>query len=341
MKLKSIIYLAVGLNLELISVYFLFSPYSSSQRVLDFILVHACAALCAALALRWLVPKRLRHTPWRAMLFLYSISFFIPLVGILGLMLFTLPALHKSGARGPRVPWSITDIPELPAQPFKVSAQPIYIAVGLAGVLRHSDDDAQRLHAVMATRQMPNRQAIPILNIALKDTADDVRLLAYSMLDGKEREISTRIKEISEDLSRAGTNERSDIQRRLAQQYWELAYLGLAQGEVLTHVLSEAEKYLRRSFKREPNNTGAHRLLGRVLMHQGRDGDAREAFARALELGLPQDVVSPYLAELAFRAHRFGEVRQHLKSISAMARERSPLAELTAWWLSPESESHL
>ncbi|MGZ0843230.1 HEAT repeat domain-containing protein, partial [Klebsiella pneumoniae subsp. pneumoniae] len=60
-------------------------------------------------------------------------------------------------------------------------------------VLRHAPDPNQRLTAIFATRRMPGKEAIPILKLALRDPADDVRLLAYSMLDQKESRINQRI----------------------------------------------------------------------------------------------------------------------------------------------------
>ena len=100
---------------------------------------------------------------------------------------------------------------------------------GLQDVLRHAPDTEKRMAALFATRRMPPREAIPILKLALRDPADDVRLLAYSMLDKQESEINLRIEAALRQLAAEGAH-RTALHDALARWYWELAYLGLAQG---------------------------------------------------------------------------------------------------------------
>jgi hypothetical protein len=202
-------------------------------------------------------------------------------------------------------------------------------------VLRHSEDPALRLKAVMASRQMPDRLAIPILDIALKDQVDDVRLLAYSMLDGKERVIFDRIKDLSrklDDLGEGARRERAFIRLRLAQEYWELAYLGLAHGKVLLHVLSQAEEHLQAVLEIDAADAGALLLLGRVHLKRGETVEAAARLRQARDAGMPGEVVAPYLAEVAFLSRDFDGVRRHLGKLSPSAATKSPMAEVVRWW---------
>ncbi|MFO6383442.1 HEAT repeat domain-containing protein, partial [Pseudomonas aeruginosa] len=81
----------------------------------------------------------------------------------------------------------------LPFRPKEKRLDMMFSDGGLQDVLRHAPDPNQRLTAIFATRRMPGKEAIPILKLALRDPADDVRLLAYSMLDQKESRINQRI----------------------------------------------------------------------------------------------------------------------------------------------------
>ena len=77
-------------------------------------------------------------------------------------------------------------LPELPFRPQERDKELMFNDGGLQDVLRHAPDTEKRMAALFATRRMPPREAIPILKLALRDPADDVRLLAYSMLDKRE-----------------------------------------------------------------------------------------------------------------------------------------------------------
>ena len=326
--------LVPGVFLEAAVVAALLVSRDPMERLPLLAVSHAVACFLVALCARSWIPAALRGSPWRALALLLLLCLFLPGIGMAGVLLLLLPALHRAG-KEEELPWGPTEFPDLPTAPFRVSAQPIYIAVGLVGVLRHSPDPSLRLKAVMASRQMPDRLAIPILDIALKDQVDDVRLLAYSMLDGKERVIFERIKGLDRklaDLGGGADRERAFIRLRLAQEYWELAYLGLAHGKVLLHVLSQAEQHLQATLAIEPTNPSALLLLGRVHLKRGEAGEAAARFRKARDAGMPGEVVAPYLAEVAFMSRDFDGVRRHLGQLSTSASTKSPMAEVVRFW---------
>ena len=198
--------------------------------------------------------------------------FFLPLLGALGLALgLVVPMLlpHKHRQEAPLV---MTHIPDLPYRPLIVSSQPIYGVVGLVGVIRHAAETAARVRAVMATRQLSDQYAVPILQVALRDPVDDVRLLAYALLDGKERTIYGNIKELNGRLAEAPKAAHGGLHKRLAQEHWELVYLGLAQGEVLAHVLTGGLKHAHQAAEELPTDAGLCFLLG---PHEGLPGPPR------------------------------------------------------------------
>jgi hypothetical protein len=91
------------------------------------------------------------------------------------------------------------------------------------------------MKALLALQNVPTRQSSGILREALADSADDLRLLAYGMLDAREQQLTHRIEQALQRHrnGRAGTDEaRYLAARELAELYWELVYQELVQGDM-------------------------------------------------------------------------------------------------------------
>lgn len=304
-----------------------------SLQAAAFAVPHAGASALLAVVLQRLLPAHYREPRLAGWFCLFSVGFFIPFLGALGLFTTTLLALYLPRRRR-TVPWQTIHIPGLPYRPLLIAPQPLYGEGGIAGVLRNAADPDKRLQAVMATRQMSDAAAIPILRLALKDSTDEVRLLAYAMLSGKEQAITARIKE---QLSRLDAEQdslaRAQIHQRIATDYWEIAYLGLAEGEVLIHALHTARRYAEWALEKQPDGAGLHFLLGRILLRQGHVAQAHTAFVQAQTLGLPEVELLPYLAEIAFRQRRFHDVRALLRGLDPLARTHPALSGIADYWL--------
>ncbi|MBI2779152.1 MAG: hypothetical protein HYX62_05120 [Gammaproteobacteria bacterium] len=330
MDYKWLISMAVAL--ELASWGTVAAPWHPALQAISFAMPHAGASALLAVVLQRLLPTPYREPRSTGLLCLFSIGFFIPFLGALGLFTTTLLALYLP-KRTRIAPWEVTQFPDLPYRPLVISPQPLYGEGGLAAVLRHAADPDKRHQAVMATRHMRDQEAIPILRLALKDAVDDVRLLAYSMLSGKEQVINARIKEqLSRLQQEADAALRTQLHHHIAQDYWELAYLGLAEGEVLIHVLNTAREHVEAALELRTDAPGLHFLRGRILLHQGHIKGARDAFTKAQSVGLPAVEVLPYLAEVAFRERRFQDVRAALRALDPLARTHPTLSGVADYW---------
>ena len=178
---------SLGVMLEASSWSSLWVDLPPGQAFVLYVIAHGMASgmLCAGVWM--LLPARYRQPmPWSP-LFLFSLVFFIPVVGALGVACVIFPALYWPRPREQQA-WQALGIPKLPfrSQPLH---SPMFRDGGLQDVLRHAPDPDLRLSALLSTRRMPGRDAIPILKLALADPSDDVRLLAYSMLDKQENDI--------------------------------------------------------------------------------------------------------------------------------------------------------
>ncbi len=323
---------SAAVGLELASWGAIAAAWHPAAQLIVFTLLHAGASALFAIALQRLLPAPYREPRINGLLCLFSIGFFIPFLGALGLFTTTLLALHLP-KRLRNTPWEVTQFPPLPYRPLIVSPQPMYSEGGMTAVLRHVANPDKRHQAVMATRHMRDQEAIPILRLALKDAVDDVRLLAYSMLSSKEQVINARLKKrLSQLPQEKNPAHLTSLHHHIAQDYWELAWLGLAEGEVLAHVMTTARKHVDIALMQQTDAAGLHFLRGCILLRQGDIKNACSAFSKAQAAGLPEVEVLPYLAEAAFRERRFHDVRKLLNALDPLARTHPTLSGVADYW---------
>lgn len=304
----------LALALETAGVTGLLSPTAGNLELAAYLVAHAIACALLTLILLPLMPSRYRGQPIITGVFLFTLQFAIPFIGSVGLVLGMLLALYLP--RSSRdIPWQEVDIPELPFQPIDMDLKVVYSQGGLRQVLREATDTDKRLKALMATRQMNERDAIEILREALKDHSDDVRLLAYSMLEQKEKTLAQRAGALQQSLQIADDLDGVSLQRRLAQVWWEMAYLGLAQGGLRQYYLNSAGKLLQGLVARRSLHND-WRLLGRVELALGNIDNAEDAFRSALAGGSAPELIMPYLGEIAYLRRDFDQVRRHLSACS-------------------------
>lgn len=221
-------------------------------------------------------------------------------------------------------------MPELPFQPVDMDQQIIYSEGGLRQILHEAGSIDKRLKALLATRQMADRDAVELLQEALKDPADDVRLLAYSMLEQKEKALASQARRLQVAIEDPDSENPLLLKRRLAQVWWEMAYLGLAQGSLRSYYLDSA----RRLLLELTDALAMHndwRLLGRIELALGNIIAARSAFDHALERGAPQELILPYQAEVAFLERDFQRVRFCLASLTHFRPNQNVRAVIEGW----------
>jgi hypothetical protein len=301
------------------------------QAALLYASAHGLGSAMLAAGIWLLLPRRYRYPfPWSP-LFIFSVSFFIPLIGMIGVALALFPALYLPRKRQTQ-PWEATAVPELPFKPRERKQELMFSDGGLQDVLRHARDPDQRLTAIFATRRMRSKEAIPILKLALRDPSDDVRLLAYSMLDQRESRINQRIEHALADMENVSTDRKFALHAQLARWYWELAYVGLAQGSVLDHVLQQAWGHVTSALV--GNTSGElHLLAGRIAMEQGNLDEAMAQFDLSAQTGMDAVQLAPYRAEIAFLRQRYEEIPQMLATMPAELLQRPPFAALARYWL--------
>jgi len=296
-----------------------------------FLVLHLAAAMSTALVLFRLFPRPYRRPRRRSAVTLFVLCASIPVFGIPGLLFGILAALYLPRRESPS-PFVTVEIPELPFRPLAVSEQPLYGSGGLIGILRNAPDPEKRIQAVMATRQLRDQDAVPILRVALRDPEDDVRLLAYSLLDGKEQRINEQIRRLLDELATASGQRAGLLHRQVANQYWELAYLGLASGDVYEHVLQQVLEHGDAAIAQLGREQGLLYQRGRVLLKLGRGDEAEAAFREALERGMGEADVLPYLAETAYLRRDWAAVQACLQRLEPQVLAEPPLSLVARFW---------
>lgn len=295
-------------SFEMGSIVVLFSSTTSDLALAGYFAAHAAGSALIALALLPVIPRRYAHPRRWLLAFLFAFNFFVPIAGlvcVIGGLAFSLALPRRTAAetygkvQAPR----FTTHRNAEGTGFRGGQVRAQLANESAPV-------ATRLTALAAVQNTPARMTGGILRDLLADPVDDIRLLAYGMLDGKEKAITSKILAAREAL--AILSEPADIRttnKQVAEYYWELVYQNLVQGDMQKFAAGEAGRHARAALAIDADDAGLWFMLGRLGLAIEALADADVAFERARAQGYPRERMLPYLAELLFRQRRYSEVR--------------------------------
>ncbi|MCZ8094588.1 MAG: hypothetical protein O9331_13995 [Acidovorax sp.] len=302
----------------------------SDAALLSYLLAHAGACVLLALfTLPLLTAEQSR--PRLPMLALMAVcSYAVPIAGFVGVLIGTLVLRFYRAAR-PQEDFESIHLPEFDLHQRMKSG---FRQTGLRAVLGNSEVPVRsRMRAMVALQHMSGRISSPLLRNVLNDSSEDLRLLAYGMLDALERNISRSIDQELSTLRTAQAEEGANplgptglqAAEKLSALYWELVYQNLAQGDMRECAIRESLRYGEQVLAQQPHQAQHHLRRGLLLHALGQLDDAEEAYVQAQQLGLPATRVLPYLAELSFAQRDFEKTRQLMQQLdewSALPRLR-------------------
>lgn len=318
--------------------YLLIEPIGNENSLFQYIVGHCIASIIMSVVLLKLLPNRYRN-PWRnSFVFLFTLQFFLPVIGTIGVSLGILLAMLLPHGKREQL-WSEISIPDLPFKPQEIDLQPLYSQGGLRQIIKAAGSSDKRLKAVMATKQMNKRDAIVILQNALMDKVDDIRLLAYSMLDSMEKNISEKINSDLESLKTATKTQAFTLKKSLSENYWEMSYLGLAKGGVRLHFLNRSKQLLDELISENIEKNGdILKIKGRIHLALEEYQPAIDAFKQSLETGMPKTQVIPYLAEAVFYSGDYQQLRLLLAEYTKHMTTIDAFTPVLNYWQSPITE---
>jgi predicted Zn-dependent protease len=169
---------------------------------------------------------------------------------------------------------------------------------------------------LIALQGMRPKVAIPLLQGLLADPSEDIRLLAYSMMDAWEKDITQRLQAaqamLAPDQAETSKLSKAEIKsnklnayRRLAELYWEQVDSGLARGDLRTFALHQAKHNCEKALWINTQQAGLWLLYSVVLIDLKQNKAANRALRLAFKAGAGEAQVYPRLARLAFEAGNF------------------------------------
>jgi polysaccharide biosynthesis protein PelE len=290
--------------------------------------LHLASASLAALAALLQVPANARQPK----LLTWGLSFLLCLsVPMLGTLLtlsaqigFAFRTKHKVE------PILAVDEPEFSVQ--RASAQQRRKVSARVNVMDTSLSAGDRINAQLALQDAPGKISADLLRSLLTDSVEDIRLLAYGLLDGKEKKISQRILKEQEQLKT--TDEPQEVyaaHRRLAELNWELIYQRMVQGDMRRYSGDQSLEHARQALEIRPDDAGLWFMCARVLLSQDRPDAAEHALKHARDLGMPDVQLLPYYAEMAFERRDLKQVELNLSRLKEKPSSKS-LGAVYEYW---------
>ena len=321
-----------GIAAQIAAVAMALHAGNSLALLLSCLMLQGTAAALIGLAAWRLLPRRYRVPFVWTYGYLAALCFFVPVAG--GLLVLGSLLLAKLFPK-PEDDKDIADV----GLPVFVAHLISRVTHGGGARLRAqlSNERApvqSRMTALVAMQSMPTRTASPVLRDLLADPVDDIRLLAYGMLDNAEKVLTQKILAELPRLEEATTPEaRYEINKRLADLYWELIYQNLVQGDVYRYTAEQVERYASAALDIQPDNAALWYMRGRLALSRREPDVAESHLRRAESLGFPRDRLLPPLAEACYLRRDYAGARAALAQFSS----RSPLPllrPLLRYWTS-------
>ena len=193
-----------------------------------------------------------------------------------------------------------------------------------------------RLRVLVALQSMEPKAAVPLLISLLSDPSEDIRLLAYSMVDSWEKDLVQKIKLGDADLEKAResgvlTTVVNSL-RRLAELHWTQADTGLARGDLRRFALEHAQKYCEQVQSLDIKAPGIWALYARILVELGHLEAAVKAVKMARRLRLPMADAFSLMAQIAYAQGNYTAVRRYASMLPDDGLLPSSVMRSAAFW---------
>lgn len=275
---------------------------------------------------------------WSTVALFSGLAMFIPALGAVSVLMIVALA-HRIGCRKTQgaIGHVETRHERSPHRPSGSAVNPDFHGQ----VMTASVPIPTRLKTLGKLQALGYRPITTLFHQALQDDIEEIRLVAFGILEKKEHSIQAKInRELDRYRRSDDEQERAAHARVLAASFWELVYEQLVQGDVAVHVLSQARDYAYRVLSVNERDAGMWALLGQIAMQRGEWEEARTALLLAKGYGIAESRVVPYLAELAFIEKDFDGVRSYV--MDAPFLENAPLLHsvVTYWSQGSAERSH-
>jgi hypothetical protein len=142
----------------------------------------------------------------------------------------------------------------------------------------------------------------------LSDNSDETRLYAFALVSSFEKRLNDRITELHQKIRSANESRVEKYNFELANTYWQFIFHGVADEQLAGFYTKKIEDIL----KDIKSNPSAFILLGKIHIFNREYIPAQTAFLKAIELGVPKEAMSTFLAEIKFGLKKYNEVADYI-----------------------------
>jgi len=300
--------------------------------------LHAVASALVAWPAWVLLPSNFKKPFIPACALLWAFAFFIPVLGIAAILV-----VVQVAQRFPRIlrteRYVTVRMPEFSGVQREATERSDLRAGDARRILKDSAQPLEtRLRVLVALQSMQPKAAVPLLISLLSDPSEDIRLLAYSMLDSWEKDIVQKIQKANAELDAARQSGSNTLivnaLRRLAELHWTQADTGLARGDLRRFALEHAQKYCAQVQQLDTRAPGIWALYARILTELGHLDEAVKAIKMARRLRMPIAEAYSLMAQIAYTQHNYQAVRRYADMLPDDALLPSSVLRSAAFWRS-------
>jgi hypothetical protein len=319
------ILLFVGLITELMSVQLLFQ-----NSVQTSLIIHCVSSLSISLAVLLFLGKYYRHEIWIAFLFTFLLSFFIPVSGLI-IILFVVSSVFSTHTKFHKHTEILDDSINLR------DIKPVHRRYGAGGAVMHllnkAKPTSERARALFRMGEGNLASVNSLMFQLFSDKSDEIRLLAFNILEQQESSISEDINKLLEMLKTTDLKQETTakLEKNLAMLYWEFVYRNLLLRELEPSMLQNAEHHALSALKVLDNDATLWALLGKIYERMKKYDLAAEAFSKTADFNIPPSQVLPYLAEIEFHVRNYGAVQKYLNESDALS-DVALIAPVKRFW---------
>ena len=298
--------------------------------------LHAVASAVAAWLAWVLLPANFKKPFVPAFALLWAFAFFTPVLGVTAILL-----VVQVAKRFPRIlrteRYVTVRMPEFSGVQREATERSDLRAGDARRILKDATQPLEtRLRVLVALQSMEPKAAVPLLISLLSDPSEDIRLLAYSMVDSWEKDLVQKIQRANAELAAArqsGSNALIvNTLRLLAELHWAQADTGLARGDLRRFALEHAKNYCEQVQLLDARAPGIWALYARILTELGQLTAAVKAIKMARRLRMPTAETYSLLAQIAYSQHNFPAVRRYANMLPDDALLPSSVLRSAAFW---------
>lgn len=308
MILLSIVCLIIGILLEVISVDLLVNDWIYTPLI-----THLMANLFIVLSCKLFLTlfyKKINHWIY---LFIFLMGYFVPIFGLI-INAFIFIAIFRFRKKFHKYAEIMDDDINLNEM------QPMHTKYGSGGafiaLMKKNNAPSERTKALFVLGQNQLSNINKLMYKLLSDDSNEIRLLAFNILDQQESVIVKDIHKLLAILDQTdmGEENHAKFEKNLAMLYWELSYCHLLLQELEESSLSKAQSYALSALEVLKDDATLWALLGKIYGRLHQYKQAEEAFDRTTAFNIPPSQVMPYLAEIQFKKRNYIELQNYLSS---------------------------